>query len=72
MKINVIAGLEMVKYTQHKIHKVGNRDEIMIFKGNLSLWLNSLRDDNFNLLNLSEFDNWSKALWECVLYTFRV
>ena len=49
--------LEMVKYTQHKIHKVGNRDGITIFKGNLSLRLNYLWDDNFNLLNIGEFNN---------------
>ena len=57
MKINVIAGLEMVKYTQRKIHKAGNRDGITIFKENLSLRLNFVRDDNFNLLNTGEFDN---------------
>ena len=57
MKINIITGLEMVKYTQHIIHKAGNQDGITIFKENLSLQLNFVRDDNFNLLNTDEFDN---------------
>ena len=57
MKINVIEGLETVKYTQHKIHKAENRDGTTVFKGSLSFWLNFFRDNNFNLLNTGEFDN---------------